>query len=92
MTITFEYKNKTWQIDYDGTTFIPRHVYESDNKEGQSTKRIKDLGYFSSLGLAIKKIVGCTLGESNETIPLAVFVERYENAVKELKAMLESEF
>lgn len=92
MIITFEHKGKSWEIEYDGTSFVPRHIYQSENKDGEMTDRSRDIGYFTSLGSAIKKIVGNAMGESEETIPLAAFVERYENAVKELKAMLESEF
>lgn len=92
MTITFEFKNNHWEIDYDGTTFIPRHTYQSENKQGEMVDRSRDLGYFTNLGQAIKKIVGETLGSSQETIPLAVFVDRYESAVKELREMLTSEF
>ena len=92
MTIEFEWKGKSWEIDYDGVTFIPRHKYQSENKEGQMTDRSTELGFFSQLGPAIKKIVGQEFGRSQESIPLAVFVERYEAAVKELKQMLESEF
>lgn len=92
MTITFEHKGKAWEIEYDGTSFIPRHIYQSENKDGEMTDRSRDLGYFTNLGSAIKKIVGNAMGESEETIPLAAFVERYESAVKELVGLFESEF
>lgn len=92
MRITFEHKGKDYVIDYDGTTFTPRRAYQSENSQGEMVDREKDLGYFSYLGNAVKKIVGSALGESDETVTLADFVERYESAVKELKDLLESEF
>lgn len=92
MTITFEFRDKSWEIEYDGTSFIPKHKREGKNKKGETIQAEDTLGYFTNLGQAIKKIVGETLGSSQETIPLAVFVDRYESAVKELKNMLESEF
>lgn len=92
MTITFEFRDKSWEIEYDGTTFIPKQMRETKNKEGEAIQAKDTLGYFTNIGQAIKKIVGETLGASQETIPLAVFVDRYESAVKELRGMLESEF
>lgn len=88
MTITFEFRDKSWEIEYDGTTFVPKQ--NTETKKGD--QRVVSLGYFTNLGQAIKKIVGETLGSSQETIPLAVFVDRYECAVKELREMLTSEF
>lgn len=88
MRITIDYKGKEYALDFDGNCFIPRKVYQSENKEGVMTDREQDMGYFKSLGAAMKKIVDTQLGDSDETVTLAEFVERYEAAAAEIKEKL----
>ncbi len=89
MIIELEYGGRSWEIERDRFAYVPRKTYQSENKHGDMVDRVTELGYFTSLEGAIKKIIEEHFGTTEERVTLAEFIDRYNKAVEEIKSIAE---
>ena len=88
MRIELEYGGKPFAIVFDGLQYTPRELKKTE--KGDVNEDI--LGFCQGFGNAIDRIVKTGLGESEETLSLKQFVERYEAAAAEMRKLTEPEF
>lgn len=92
MTITFNYNNKVHEIRFDGQCYSPINRVPSKNgKTGIVEEQIIPDGYFKNLGGAVKRIVDNEMGADESTVPLMDYVRRWEEAVKEIRGIIEED-
>lgn len=74
------------EIRFDGTCYCPVQTSTSINKDtGKLNVLEKPLGYYKSLGYALKAVIDSHLGESEDKVSLKEYIERYEQAVNEIR-------
>lgn len=75
----------TYQIDFDGTTYVLEKVGVNSNT-GDET--LTPLGYYTSLPVLIKKVVSLQISEVERTLDLQTFINEFrticENITKAL--------
>lgn len=89
MIIKFTLNGEEKEIRNDSVSFMPIRKFKGTDKSGKPKESEEVLGYFSSLGSAVKKIIDDDLSSKYETITLLQYVTRYELAVKEVRGLLE---
>lgn len=89
MRIPITLKGKQYAVKFDGYQFNAIQVNVS-KESGQPYDYI--LGHFKQFGNAIERIIKTSLAESDETVTIREFVERYEQCLKEIRELSESEF
>ena len=81
------------KIQYQGIDFLilptetSYDLYKVGLTEKGKEKRLV-LGYFSSLGASVEKIVKTSLASSDETVTLSEYIRRYEKARGEILSLI----
>jgi len=90
MTIKFTFANIAWSIKCDAYSYIPtKHFINSKEKSKNFGKEAtKELGYFTKLEHAIEGVIKEANADNEETVTLRDYIERLEQAKKEIAEQL----
>jgi hypothetical protein len=89
MKIEIEFNSVRYHIDPTPECFIL--VKHDIIKTGDNSGNVREntLGYFTKLSNAVNAIVRENLSDSQDKVTLLEYVERYENALKELRDIID---
>lgn len=90
MTIKFTFQGIAFSIKCGNYSYQPVKHFTNTNEKSKNfgKEAITELGYFTKLEHAIEGIIKEANGDSEETITLRAYVERLEQAKKEIAATL----
>lgn len=89
MIIEVTIEGKAYNIKNDGAQFVPEFSSLNRGNVGDKEKEVtRDLGYFSSLGNAVHRLITEALASDDSKITLEHYIQRYESAVKEVRGIL----
>lgn len=70
---------KNYVIETNDSEFTAKEIYVSKNKDGNDQERENIMGYYSSLGNAVHKIIQTSLASKKEALTIMEYVDSYND-------------